>query len=264
MNEAIYVFCLAHPGWPAALEGPDVTGQNPLFVQDFQGIRAVASWAGTEVFCGPQAEVRMQELDWLAPRACRHEQVIEQVLRHSPVLPLPFGTLFSSLASLGNFLESHRRAILGFLDHVAGREEWGVKGVLDRAGAREALAAILLKEQGERLAGVSTGRRYFMEQRIRAGADGRLNAELRRICQGVADELIPGASEFRERRVIAHGASTENQEVILNWAFLIVQGSRADFQARVERANANSQPRGLVLEMSGPWPPYSFAPSLPG
>jgi hypothetical protein len=47
-----------------------------------------------------------------------------------------------------------------------------------------------------------------------------------------------------------------------NHAFLLERGRQRDFRARVESLNAKYSGQGLVLELSGPWPPYNFCPPL--
>ena len=61
---------------------------------------------------------------------------------------------------------------------------------------------------------------------------------------------------------MASAAAQEPGARILNWAFLVPRGAAEDFGVRVQRINAAHVEEGLVLELSGPWPPYSFCPSL--
>jgi hypothetical protein len=51
-------------------------------------------------------------------------------------------------------------------------------------------------------------------------------------------------------------------EVVLNWACLLPQGATAAFRARIDQLNMDHSTTGLVLELSGPWPPYRFVPPL--
>ena len=67
-------------------------GHHPLSVfRRFQNLCAVLSEVRLEDFCGGAAELRMRDLAWVGPRALRHEAVVEEVMRHSPVLPARFG-----------------------------------------------------------------------------------------------------------------------------------------------------------------------------
>ena len=253
-SEAIYLYCLTCSASLPLIEGMGVDGRNPLFSHHFSDIAAVLSTVSTEEFCAPAAESRMQDLSWVGPRVCRHEEVVEQVMRSSPVLPTRFGTLFSSLESLDRLLQTHHREILRFLRQVADKEEWSVKVLLDRAKAKEKRLSLVLSKEAERLASMAPGKRYFYEQRIRAGIEKDLREWLKEVCGSVVDELNGYASGFYDRKCI--------ETMILNCAFLVPRSALADFMARVKRANADHASQGLVLELSGPWPPYSFSPSL--
>ncbi len=52
--------------------------QAPFF-QSFGKVAAILNLVSQAEFCGPAGETNLQDLAWLAPRACRHQAVIEQV-----------------------------------------------------------------------------------------------------------------------------------------------------------------------------------------
>jgi hypothetical protein len=255
----IYLFCFARAGLVPRLPGTGIDGRSPLILWDLGEVTAVVSMISAEEFCGPSAEARMQELSWLEPRACRHEEVIEHVMRQSPVLPARFGTIFSSMRALEELLEARYDAIRQFLDHVTDNEEWAVKGFLDKEQAKERLLRLRLAEQEGELAS-TPGVRYLQEQRLRAGVEKELPYWLEEACLGLAARLNPYASEFCERSVLPGQTHGSSAEAILNWALLVPRGAVADFRARVRQATAEHAPHGLTFETIGPWPPYSFVP----
>ena len=139
VQSALYLFCFARSNLIGELEGTGVDGQHPLSVfRRFPNLCAVLSEVRLEDFCGETAELRMRDLAWVGPRALRHEAVVEEVMRHSPVLPARFGTLFSSQERLAEFVDRHGAAISQFLERVADQEEWSVRGLLDRRQAGRA------------------------------------------------------------------------------------------------------------------------------
>jgi hypothetical protein len=262
-QKALYLFCFARSEFVGELEGTGVDGHHPLFVlRGSPDLGAVVSEVLLQDFCGPAAELRMQELAWVGPRAFRHEAVVEQVMRHSPVLPARFGTLFSSQESLAEFLDMHRKTISQFLERVADQEEWSAKGLLDRKQAVQALMSGSLAAQQEQLAALPPGIRYFQEQRIRAGAEKELSLWLNETCRQVASDLMKQASDFRECQVVPREPPESGTEVVLNWAFLLPRGASAAFRLRINQVNAGHATTGLVFELSGPWPPYRFVPPL--
>lgn len=258
MEEGIYLFCMAQSGLLPALSGTGVDGQYPLFQHPFQNITAVLSRISLKDFCGPAAETKMQDLSWMGPRALRHQEVVQEVMGHSAVLPARFGTLFSSIETLERSLEKQYEAIRQFLDQVADKAEWAVKGLIDKKKISEdLLSALLAKEEGQ-LSSLPPGKRYFQEQRLRGSLEKELNRWVKEVSQKVAKELSQYASDFCERKVLSRAATGDDWDMVFNWAFLVPQKAQADFSTRIDQANAEFAKEGLVIMLSGPWPPYSF------
>jgi gas vesicle protein GvpL/GvpF len=236
--------------------------QNPLLSWAFRDVVVVVSQVRREEFCGPEAETRMQDLAWMGPRACRHEAVIEKVMRLSPVLPARFATLFSSLESLEEFLKKHYASIRRFLDRVAGKDEWAVKGMLERKRAKESIFSQSLAAREQELSGLSQGARYLLERRLGADVQRELQAWLQEICEELIGDLRHIAAPFLRRPVLSLGTEKEDGEMVLNYAFLVPRSTGEVFRKRIFEANASYRGRGLNFEVSGPWPPYSFSASL--
>jgi gas vesicle protein GvpL/GvpF len=259
-NNAFYLFCFARSAQLPLLSGTGVDGERPLLVRVFADIAAVLSTVSLADFCGPSAEERMKDLSWLGIRALRHEAAIEQVMEHSPVFPARFGTIFSSLEKLESILQRHRITISRFLDRMAGHDEWGVKGMLKREIALRELQSCY--QAGVDLSSLPSGMRYLQEQKARIMAEKELYRWLEKTCGHVADGLRSCATDLRVRNAIANGDSESESEVILNWAFLVPRNARSDLRRHVERTSAELADRGLTFELTGPWPPYNFTPTL--
>ncbi len=251
LNTAYYLYCLIPSGRPLELHEADV------FVRPCGDISAVLSEANREEFCGEGSDARLADLAWLAPRVFRHEAVVEHVMGQSPILPARFATLFSSLGSLQSFILEYRDAITGFFAHLGDKREWAVKGLLDRT-----LAGRTAQSLPRQLVD-SPGKNYLQQKRSEAEAGAQMSLWLRAACQEAADELEQQASAFRERQ-LWNGSDSNEPEVILNWAFLVPGGGEADFRRLVTALDERHHASGLSFALSGPWPPYSFAPALGG
>ncbi len=261
-REGFYLFCFARSNEIESLKATGLDDRFPVFQRTFQDIATVLSHVSLEDFCGPLAKARLQDVSWVGARAFRHEEVIEQVLRHSPVLPARFGTIFSSWGRLENFTKLHHFAISLFLDRVRDKEEWAIKGFVDRDRAQKGVTGICLDREGDRLAMLSPGKQYFEKKRIEANARKALNRWLKDIAEMIFKELHPYASRFHERELLSCNATGKNVEMIFNWAYLIPKGCVDDFRKLFAQMKDAYEKKGLILELSGPWPPYSFCPSL--
>lgn len=260
-DEAIYVFCLARADSVETVQGPDLDPQSPLFLHHYRDIAAVLSRVAVRDFCGASGESNLQDLQWIAPRACRHEQVVEQVMHLSPVLPARFGTLFKSLASLEWSLRQHYEPICRFLNWVSDKQELGVKGLFDRNQAQKHFFEKALAETAQAPA-PSPGKRYFQEQRLRMQIDKEILGWLRKTAQLSIERLTPFSAERRSCRLLPADRPASQQEVFLNWTFLVPRATKKVFCTQVDQLNAGESPGMLTFRLTGPWPPYSFTPLL--
>ena len=148
----------------------------------------------------------------------------------------------------------HGAAIARFFAELGDQREWGVKGLLDRAGGP--------RHPEEGAPAASTGARYFEEKRAKIQLERDFNFQLKDFCRRAAAELAAKSGGFRERKVVLRGEAGTGAEVVLNWAFLLAPGALDEFHAKLDRLNSSEAFSGLALTLSGPWPPYSFAPDL--
>jgi hypothetical protein len=259
-SSAIYLFCFAQRHRLPDLEAADLGQSLSVSLWPFKDIVAVLGMSSIEEFCGPEAEDRMKDLAWIGPRACRHEAVLEKVMRHSPVFPARFGTIFSSFDALKELLDIHYDEISGFLDKAAGKEEWAVKGLLNRAQARKDFLDLMFSSKEGELAALSPGKRYLAEKQIRGRADSELNNWLKGVIKGIGNKLCRHSVEFCERKVLS--SDSKDMDSILNWAFWVTRENEDDFQDMINKVNGDNEHQGLLLQLSGPWPPYSFLPCL--
>ncbi len=257
-GSAIYLYCFAKPGLLPAIEAGGLDEQSPLSFQPFLEVTAVIGNVSIEEFIGPDAESRMQDLAWLGPRVCRHEEVIEEANRRSPVLPARFGTIFSSKEALDCYLKENYEAITKFLDYVTDKEEWGIRGMMDKVKVRENHYSFLLTEQERSLTSLSPGRRYFQEKRLQTDSGKKLNLWLEEVLKKVRNQLSYLSPDYFERKVLPREASGFEKDMVSNWAFLLPQKTFRNFRARIDQINSEYDQEGLIFELSGPWPPYSF------
>jgi len=262
MERALYLFCFARAGLLPDIPLEGLSEGSPISYQDFGSITAVFCEVPLDDFSGSSAESRLQDLAWVAPRALKHGEVIERMMEHSPVLPARFGTLFSSVHSLEQLLDGTIPEIDEYLERMAGRDEWAVKGLMSRAKLRERLSSVKIAREQSSLASIPPGMRYFKERQLLAEVDKEVAAWIKEVCGGVATRLTERASDWHRREIIVKIQEETGEEIFLNWAFLVDREQLEDFESRLLEINQEFIPYGVHFELSGPWPPYSFAPAL--
>jgi hypothetical protein len=256
-RQGIYLYGFTRPGSLGVGPVAGVEDTVAVALLEVCGLAAVLGTVDLDDFQGEGAEKNLQDPSWIIPRACQHERVVEVVLASAPVMPVRFGAVFSSREALADFVACHGETIAGFLDDVADKEEWAVKGLLDEERATTSLlgADPALAEQWRQLP-ASPGARYFREKQLRARARQQIESWGRVLAGRVAEELSGLAVEVRPLRLRGADAG------VLHSALLLPRERVSAFRARVRDLAETFEPQGLILECTGAWPPYSFCPAL--
>ena len=262
MNTGIYLFCLTPPIPLPEISGNGIDGKHPLFIEVIGGVAAVMAEVELDEFTGPEAIEKMTDLSWVAPRALRHEEVILAAMGQGPVLPVRFSTVFSSLAAAAESLLQHQEGLKTFFKDIACKQEWILKGFANLPQARARLTAERLAAEKNQLEGLSPGKRYFFEQKTKGAVDKETNFWLKGIGEKI-ETLARGASVgFNKCRVQSREASGRSEEMFFHGALLLSELKVAELVAMVDTWNECQKVLGLQIELSGPWPPYHFAPLL--
>lgn len=262
-RENVYLFCFARAGAARNLAVPGISGSDGVNTLEIGSTAAVFCSVPSGDFQGELAEKHLEDPAWVIPRACEHERVIEAVMACSPVLPVRFGSVFTSREALSDFLAAQQQEIAQFLDSVADKEEWGLKAFVDanKAGEQFLLSEPALAEQFARLA-ESPGARYFQEKRLRAEVTRHVEVWSCQIAEEIQGELAADAVGVCPLPVLPRSFSERPDDMVLNCAVLLVSRRVADFCNRAKTLSARLEPHGVTIELSGPWPPYSFCPTL--
>ena len=82
----------------------------------------------------------------------RHETVVEYVAKRASVIPLRFGTIYLERNGIEQMLTEKSRELEEIIEHLRGREEWGVNVYCDRAVLMSSITSVspVLREMVER------------------------------------------------------------------------------------------------------------------
>jgi hypothetical protein len=85
---------------------------------------------------------------------------------------------------------------------------------------------------------------------------------VQRELEAMAPRLEELAAGFLRLRPLAAALTHRPEKMVWNGAFLLSASQQRPFRTACEGFRARLAPRGLLLELSGPWPPYHFCPAL--
>lgn len=222
---------------------------SPVRVLPLSGIAVIVGDLAADRFGEKAWRDHAEDPAWLEPVARGHHEVLQTVAATVDVLPLRLPGIYRDDDELTRLLAADEESLLERLHVVSGHQEWGVHVHL----LADASTAATSKAP-------ASGRDYLI-QRKQAAAD-RDTARERR--HELLAEVYAALAEVSARSVVNRpqdpALSGRDEPMLLNSAHLVARGSRDAFFARADEASRSLlEPADMVMEISGPWPPYNFA-----
>ncbi|GGX16201.1 GvpL/GvpF family gas vesicle protein [Streptomyces chryseus] len=256
MNELRYVYAVTRPFDGVLPEGVRGLGGEPPRLLDHGDLVAVVGAVPAEDFAEAPLKKRLEDLDWLTATARAHEAVIGAMTTVTCTVPLRLATVCVDDSGVRRLLDAGHDRFVTTLERLEGRVEWGVKVYADPqpdpAESRPGPAA-----PAEPSAAPASGRDYLRRRlssrQAREGVWERAEA-LSRTLHAELSQRAQAAALHRPQDSRLSEARGQN---VLNAAYLVPRESSQAFVAEVGRLTP--QDRGVRVELTGPWAPYSFA-----
>jgi hypothetical protein len=192
----------------------------------------------------------LQDLDWVGRRAMAHEAVVEQFLSAPAVLPMQLFTLFTSDERAVEHVTRDRRRIERILTRIDRQHEWGLRLTFDEKGARDQI------EQRAAPRRAASGADYLTRKRDLLNVSRVQLTEAKSAANRLYRALSREASEARRRTSLERAAP--GSRLLLDAAFLVPVRRAAGFRAALRKQARALGPSGVVVSLTGPWPPYNF------
>ncbi|HEY2028058.1 MAG TPA: GvpL/GvpF family gas vesicle protein [Myxococcales bacterium] len=260
MNTATYLYCLARPATgnkaPALDKAPKgVPGaQKPRTIDAGGGLFLVAADAPLDRYGEKPIEAKLSDLDWVSSVALPHEAVVEHVSKIATVVPMKLFTLFHSDERALEHIQKQRKRLDRLLERLDGREEWGVRMILDEVAALRT-ARIEAAKSAKTAKAVKTGAAFLLRKKKEQDAAKELLQQARTRADELFEELSTKTDDAR-RRPPPPGKAGER--VLLDAAFLLPRRNVKPFQTAVRAQAKKLSQHGYQLVLTGPWPPYNF------
>ncbi|MBD0330259.1 MAG: GvpL/GvpF family gas vesicle protein [Thermoleophilia bacterium] len=231
---------------------PDLVGlddRHRVTVCAHEGLAAIVSRVALDEFGEERLRDNLARPEWLEQRVRGHERVLEAFLEAPALLPLRFGAIFRGDEQVQAMLAENADAFAAALERMRGRREWSVKAFVDRQALIEQLAASGGAGGGAR----GEGHAYFARKQRERDARERAHT----VAAALAEELHETLAEAASADTYLP-ARSDAPDLVLNAAYLVERAQESSFLRVVQEAARERQPGGMRVEITGPWPPYSF------
>jgi hypothetical protein len=253
---AVWLYCVTRDGDPLPDNLAGVHPEHAVERVERGGLAALVSRVPLSEFGEEALRRNLNDLPWLERVARSHEAVLERALEHATIVPVRLCTIFDDEQAAARMLDEQRSELEAALDALAGRREWSVKLLVDRAALEAAAGG---EDPGDDTA-PGSGAEYMLRRRE--------ERRTRELAQRLAAELAEDVhSHLRERASDAVVNAAQNRDLsghegdmLLNGAYLVEDAEVERLRAAVAELQDRHRALGARLVLSGPFPPYNFVP----
>jgi hypothetical protein len=253
-GELRYLYAVANANAESAIAGADLRGINGGRVEaivEGQLLGATSAVPASE-FEEEPFNARLQDLEWLAPRAASHQEVNGKLLElASAVVPLAFGAIYRGTEGVRELLRARADDLADRLRAVEGRAEWIVSIERDGSGAPTGGAVRALDAE---IAAAPPGRAFLLGKR----RDEVIREERRTRDAAVGEETWATLEAVTERIYREPLIDDPTAAAIARFSVLARRDREVELGDVVRRLGAAGTSEGYRIRLSGPWPAYRF------
>lgn len=253
-GELRYLYAVANARAKSAIATADLRGIEGSRVEAVvEGglLGATSIVPATDYEEGPLNE-RLQDLEWLAPRAASHQEVNGRLLDLADaVVPLAFGAIYRGTDGVRELLRTRADDFADRLRAVEGRAEWIIS--IEREGSK-APPGDAVRALDAEIAAAPPGRAFLLGKR----RDEVVREERRMRDVAIAEEAWATIEAIAERVYREQLIDDPIAAAVARFSVLAPRVREVELGDVVRRLGATGTLQGYRVRLSGPWPAYRF------
>ncbi len=258
MNKGILLYCIANKLNEDILGINGMDGNGKLYSIECCGLYAIVGDVSLEEYGEEAMADKGEDVEWLKEKAVMFMDIILKIHTLSNVIPMKFLTIFHSEERVKNIITENLELFIHSFERINNRDELSVKIYCDGKKYKDKVMGEEIDGFEKSLAGKPKGAAFFLKKKFDSELDDRINNRICSIANSFIESLNSFAVEMKSNKIIAKEITGISTPMRLNCAFLIDKEKQEQFASKIDELKSQNKENGFMIEMSGPWPPFSF------
>lgn len=257
-NQGILVYCIADKLDRGIAEIVGIDGKRKLYAEESEGLFAISS----DIDLGEYGEEAMAEkgedINWLREKATVFMNIILQTSSFTDIIPMKFLTIFKTADRVKRIISDNMQVFTENLKKIKNKKELSVKIYCDDQIYKTSIMAQEMADFEKTLVGKPKGATFFLKKKYESELRDKIHEKIYAAANLMTERLDGISSDFKQNKILAKEITGIETPMIQNCAFLVDTDKKEQFESSVRELSEEYEKNGFTIDMSGPWPPYSF------
>jgi len=225
-----------------------------------EGIYAIVRKVSFDEFSEERLKEKLSDMNWIEQKVLEHENMIEEIMHHTAVIPFKFPTIFHTEENVRNLLRRQGIEFKKMITHLEGKEEWGLKIYCDLERVRAAIEREneTIKQKEQQIKSAHIGKAYFLKKQKEEFIKDIVNEKISQLTQEAFGRLKNLSLNAKINKLLPEEVTGKMEKMVLNAVYLINKRRIKECYPILEYLKRRYANQGFIFDFKGPWPPYNF------
>lgn len=233
-------------------------GKGKLYSIEDSGMFAIVSNISLEEYGEEAIAEKGEDINWLKEKAVLFMDIILKINAITNMIPMKFLTIFTSDDRVRNIINENYNQFLHNFEKIKNRDEISLKIYCDENKYKEKVMGEEIKKFENSIIGKPKGAAFFLKKKFEGELDDKIQNRICNAANQMTEKVSNLANQIKLNKLLAKEITGIPTQMILNCAFLIDRDKKDIFTDKINELKDEFENNGFVIELSGPWPPFSF------
>lgn len=257
-NTGILVYCITDRNDEKICNIRGMDGKGRLYAIENEGLFVIVSDIGLDEYGEEEMASKGEDVNWLKEKAAAFMDIILQVTAFTDIIPMKFLTIFKTEERVRSIITDNLAQFQEDFMKIKGRKELSLKIYCDDKKYKESTVAQDVEEFEKTLAGKAKGAAFFLRKKFDTELNDKIQSRICTAANSMIDSLKAECVDTKINKLLARELTGVDLPMIQNCSFLVDNKNEESFRNTVGKLADEYSTKGFMLNLSGPWPPYSF------
>lgn len=235
-----------------------IDNTHKLEAISLEDLVAVVSQVPLKEFGEESLKENIQDIKWLEKNIRAYDEITRKLFSQTTFIPVRFGTIYLTKERVKESIKDSKEQIIKLIKYLKGKVELGIKFFFNRKKLEEGLLTTDLEVNDlyKKIQSETPGKAHFLKKKLETLLNKKIELWSDEIIKIIFESLKVFSINIQ---LLSLRPKDGDLQMFFNVACLITNEKFDSFKEQINNLTNLEKLKSVNYEITGPWPPYSFA-----